>query len=66
MADTAEESDAVSRYDAILAAIPLVSLAAYVPAVVLFDGAIPARLVALAAGTAVIADALFVHSPYDS
>lgn len=57
------ESSTISRYDAIIAGIPLTSLAAYLPAAALFDGAMLAQLAALVAAGAVIADGLFVHSP---
>ena len=66
MADTVDESTGVSRYDTILAGVPLTTLMAYVGAAALFDGPLLAQLTALAAGSAVIADGLFVHSPADS
>jgi len=66
MADSTDESAGFSRYDAILAGVPLTSLAAYLPAAALFDGPLLAQLTALAAASAVVADGLFVHSPADS
>ncbi|MFC3477957.1 hypothetical protein [Halobacterium litoreum] len=66
MADGTDESATVSRYDAILAGVPLTTLVAYVGAAALFDGPLLAQFAALAAGSAVVADGLFVHSPRDS
>jgi hypothetical protein len=61
----ADSSWPLSRYDAIIAAVPLAALAVYLPLVAVFDAPVLTQLAAISVGAAVVADGLFVHPPDD-
>ncbi|MFB6270808.1 MAG: hypothetical protein ABEH83_12750 [Halobacterium sp.] len=65
MADSTGTLDdrSVSRYDVILAGVPLTFLAAFLVGAYLFDSTVASLSLASVASTATVADGLFVHGP---
>jgi hypothetical protein len=56
----------VSRYDVILAGVPLAFLAAFLVSTYFLEATVAALSLASVASTATVADGLFVHSPTEA